>query len=738
MGTVDSRRHVKEDIDALRTDSLNVMSVLQGCLCFFWLVVQLWMLHYDIGAASSAQTRWRVWAILILGLSAVLVRRLAASHPLAGALVLIVSLSASVGAAMMGDESSLFPYLMVVPVAVSSIVMRRGFTIVAAAIGLGFLLITHGMSGWSTPAADWLLASLAVVIVAVVATVSSRNLNLALEWAWGAYERSQRNERQLEERRGDLRKALKSLEEAMARSERTNELLKVVRTEAESAKRLKQQFAQTISHEMRTPLNLVIGFCELMAESPDYYGGSLPVPYLRDLMVVHRNASHLRKLVDDVLDLARLDAAQMTLTLAEIQPAHLLAEVADMMSGLVESHGLELVVEPHDPLPTIWADDVRIRQVFVNLIGNAVRFTTQGSITLSGRQQGSTVLFAVRDTGIGISPEDRVKVFDEFRQLDAETNRRHEGAGLGLAICRRFVELHGGRIWVESVVGQGSTFNFSLPATPRGGLSVDQHAPRLRERTELAPSQSRENLLLLVVTPSAQGVALLRRYVRDCRVINVTTLEAVQELVGQVSPRLVVIDSGAFALSAQDVKERVEQWGIAPSLVLLCRLHKASEREASAAVDGYLLKPVTRQAVQDVLRRHGEELERIVVVDDDWDFCRLMRRLLLDPLRQYDVHVAHSVEQAWRVIVDYRPQLVFMDVVLGDGDGYDLARRIRSDLGKQDTAIIMVSAQEETDIRQVTDDPMVFTANIGFLPTDIVNIIQFALDGWPEERATQE
>ncbi|MBC7239137.1 MAG: hypothetical protein H5T71_03435, partial [Chloroflexi bacterium] len=257
---------------------------------------------------------------------------------------------------------------------------------------------------------------------------------------------------------------------------------------------MKQQFAQTISHELRTPLNLIISFTELMIQTPEYYEAPLPPKYARDLGIIYRNARHLQSLINDVLDLARIEAAQMALITEETDLSALTYEAVNTVRSLVESRGLALHTNIPPALPRLRVDPRRIRQVLFNLLSNAVRFTEKGSITVTVMQQDNEIVFAIRDTGIGIADEDKTRIFEEFRQADSGTHRRYGGAGLGLAISKRFVELHGGRIWVESQVGQGSTFYFTLPITQ--DLPLEEQMARTRAPQALPGHHAAETPIL--------------------------------------------------------------------------------------------------------------------------------------------------------------------------------------------------------------------------------------------------
>src|SRR5258708_4734116 len=268
---------------------------------------------------------------------------------------------------------------------------------------------------------------IAVLIGLVIASwLSAHNLYTTLAWFGEAYASASRNEQIARDHEAELRRALKALDDMTYRLERANYTLTLERNEAEEAKRLKQQFAQTISHELRTPLNIIVAFTDMMAQSPEYYGAPLPPAYMRDLSIIHRNASHLQTLVNDVLDLARIEAAQMVVIPEETDPVVLIQEAVQTVRSLVEMRDLTLNVSIQKHLPKIWIDTTRIRQVLFNLLNNAARFTEYGTITVQAEQQHDMIVFSVSDTGVGIAPDDMKKLFVEFHQLSSGTRRLHQ------------------------------------------------------------------------------------------------------------------------------------------------------------------------------------------------------------------------------------------------------------------------------------------------------------------------
>src|SRR5258708_3741999 len=237
---------------------------------------------------------------------------------------------------------------------------------------------------------------------------------------------------------------------------------------------------------------------------------------MRDLNIAYRNARHLQTLINDVLDLARLESAQMSAIPEETDPADLLNEAVNTARSLVELRGLELSVEIGPDLPGLWIDATRMRQVLFNVLNNAVRFTESGVITTSVHKVDTDVVFSVKDTGVGIAAKDLPRLFREFEQLDGSMRRRHGGAGLGLAISRRFVELHGGHIWVESEAGVGSSFSFSIP--------ISRRPVHVETVPSIAGAESAGPLaepVMLVLTRSPSAATLLSRHVERCRTLVV-------------------------------------------------------------------------------------------------------------------------------------------------------------------------------------------------------------------------
>jgi signal transduction histidine kinase len=234
--------------------------------------------------------------------------------------------------------------------------------------------------------------------------------------------------------------------------------------ELEAASRHKSEFLANMSHELRTPLNAVLGYAELIQ---DGIYGEVPAKMQDVLERIQQNGRHLLGLINAVLDLSKIEAGQLMLAPADYSMRELVLDVVSATEALAAEKKLALEVDAPADLPRGHGDERRLTQVLLNLVSNAIKFTDAGSIGIRAQVADGSFLVAVTDTGVGIAPEDRERIFEEFQQVDTSSTRRKGGTGLGLAIARRIVELHGGRIWVESTPGHGATFTFTLPLRVR-------------------------------------------------------------------------------------------------------------------------------------------------------------------------------------------------------------------------------------------------------------------------------
>jgi signal transduction histidine kinase/CheY-like chemotaxis protein len=606
-----------------------------------------------------------------------------------------------------------------------------------------------------------------------------------LRWMISSYETGQQQLEQLQDQRAQLTAALKSLDQTSFALARANEQLQMMVQAAEEARRSKQEFAANISHELRAPLNLVIGFSDMILNEPVAYGlTDLPPALLADLHAVQRNAQHLLKLVNDILDLSQLDATYLTIAHEPVVVSELIRSAVQDIEHLAHLRGLEIQTEIEPALPEVEADRTRMRQVLINLLNNALRFTQHGCLRVFARREragtpdngrprdrdestnassdGDSLVIGVSDTGSGIAPDDLYRIFEPFVQVGASANRKKEGTGLGLTISKRFVELHGGRMWVESEPGVGSTFLFTLPIQPpKPGLPLHStpHTVHRREVGALAviergPVLSRlldrylSGITVVQVPDVEQLMMHPQRSVFEAVIQNTPpNPEAQAALARQLSPRLPLLQC-YIPMAGPDIFDPAP----APASA------SGSQPWAGGAPYGicrYLTKPVTREqvysALADVLVRSCVKMEanntlnetaitgispdlvhepsqrnpgdgratrvaHVLLIEDDEDTLQMMSRLLRAAPSQarpgFDTVIpmrARSGEQALQILHGQdgvegqgtNVDGIFLDLMLPGLNGFDVLHALEQDERLVHIPVCVVSGHA------ISDNPLV-------------------------------
>ncbi len=442
-------------------------------------------------------------------------------------------------------------------------------------------------------------SSLAMVwAVAVVSSLSTQNLYTALGWAMNSQTEAWQTASEVRDRRAELRRTLDTLRATYGLLERTMRELDAARLEAEEARKVKSRFVANLSHELSTSLNVIIGFAEMLCTMPETYGDfAWPRAVREDVLAIWRNAEHLLHMVDDVLDLAQMESARFTIVPEPTDVLQLIRETLAAAEPLVRAARLELRVVLPDVLPPLRLDRTRIRQVLLNLITNATRFTAEGFIEVGCQPSPGEVMIYVRDSGTGI-PDDKMEtIFHEFEQIDGSLRRRHQGVGLGLAISRQIIRLHGGRIWTESRLGQGSTFFFTLPLTAAVSLPAATFGTPPAERW---PSDNGKKSVV-ILSSDQLALRLMQRHLEDLRVVPAASLAEAETLVHEHHPSAVVV-AESLPLAWQQAQKLVSTLAPIDIPVLACDM--PTERHAGLAlgVDELPIKPVVRRDVVSAIR----------------------------------------------------------------------------------------------------------------------------------------
>jgi signal transduction histidine kinase/CheY-like chemotaxis protein len=571
-----------------------------------------------------------------------------------------------------------------------------------------------------------LLPPLGLLWAAALASwLSSQSLYASLNWALDSQARAWKTAEEVRLRRGELRRTLDSLRVTHGLLERTIRELEAARLEAEEARRIKSRFVANISHEFRTPLNIIVGFAEMLCTSPDTYGSISWPPALReDVLTIWRNAEHLLKMIDDVLDLAQIEASRLPVLPEPVDLVRLIRESLATASALLRDSGIGLRISLPEALPLLGVDPTRIRQVLLNLVNNAVRFTPQGYVEVGAYLTKGEVIVYVRDTGEGI-PQDRLEsVFEEFEQVDTSGRRRHRGLGLGLAISRHLIHLHGGRIWAESEAGKGSTFYFSLPCLEKGRKPIPAQFSRGRPRAT-RPSSEKEAVVVLCSDPLV--LRMLARHLGKLRVITSDSVDEAIALVHEHHPVAVLIaaESRGGSQPALDMARAVRE-GVAPSDVPTIVCDFPTERQAgqSLGVSECMLKPVTQKELVPVINRLHASPRRILVVDDDLDMLRLLSRMVEQGWPKAQVLTAASGADALR-LASQLPDVILLDLLMPGMSGVEVLNALRADPVVASIPIVVITARAPAEeLVTVREGEVRVLRKRGFAAGELVHIVE--------------
>jgi signal transduction histidine kinase/CheY-like chemotaxis protein len=585
--------------------------------------------------------------------------------------------------------------------------LHAAFAVAGFATILLLLLNAFGMFGYSVASVDLAVAVGMIWGTAAVAFGIRRPTELWGRWLSNYYLRTQHAVEEVRSRRAEVEQALADLEHANRQLALANERMAVLRAIAEEAQKSKTEFVARVSHEFRTPLNMIIGLVDLLVETPEVYGEALPTALFEDLKIVHRNCEHLSSMVSDVLDLSQVEAGRVALHQERVSLAELIDGAVTVVASLLERKGLQLAVEVPSDLPAIYCDPTRIRQVVLNLVSNAVRFTERGSITIRAAQDGDSVQVCVADTGPGITPEDAMRIFEPFCQGTRGPWRDRGGSGLGLTISKQFIELHGGRIWLESRLGQGATFAFSLPispplasiAHPSRWISEDWKWVERTSRSKAPASPYRPRLVIYDET--GELAPALGRCSEQVELVTATSLSQATEHLRQCPAHVLLVNAVSpdrLWLLAAEARSAVTDTPI----VACCVAPRVDRARAAGALD-YLVRPVTRGRLWEAIRSVGKPVQRVLVVDDEPDVRQLLVRMLAappesdEPRGGLEITTAADGVEGLEAMRTARPDLVLLDIVLPGMDGWQVLARKQQDAELRDISVLMITAQDRAE-----------------------------------------
>jgi signal transduction histidine kinase/DNA-binding LacI/PurR family transcriptional regulator/CheY-like chemotaxis protein len=513
------------------------------------------------------------------------------------------------------------------------------------------------------------------------------------------------------------------------------------RKAAEQADLLKSRFLSMVSHELRTPLALIVGTIEMMLQE-EKSGEKPPLPafYRQDMDVIYTSSKHLSWLIGDVLDLASNQAGELRLTRESLNLSALFDEVAVLGKSLAREKGLEWREHIPFSLPPMWGDRTRLRQVIINLLSNAVKFTENGYVSLVVHWIDNSVNVEISDTGMGIPFEDQSIIFDEFRRSERSVSRGYGGMGLGLAITRRLIELHGGQIGVRSTGedNTGSTFFFTLPVMSNFSNNVEQRSKR-------------KNTVLLLIETQSDREQLQQHLLEKGFEIEVMDVSNHKDWLTQV----IAQPPGALVLDFQPATERgwelmhlIKQNPETREIPVVFYSLSTTQPKGDFLELDYLTKPIGRVELSQVLERLGikgnNKTHTILIVDDDPKVLDMHVRML-ESLSECRILKANGGKKALEIIQQENLSLVLLDLMMPEVDGFEVLREMRDHETSRNIPVIVLSAQILTtyDMRRLQEGVAAVLGKGLFSAEEVLSQVEAALShskrlGSPTSRSVRD
>jgi signal transduction histidine kinase/DNA-binding response OmpR family regulator len=446
------------------------------------------------------------------------------------------------------------------------------------------------------------------------------------------------------------------------------------------ADELKSRFLSNMTHEFRTPVNSILGLTRLLIEERQDAGRETE----QELLYIRDAAQQLSELVNDLLDLAKVEAGKTTVRPAEFEVETLFGALRGMLRPLLLNQSVLLLFSPVDGVPTVYSDEGKVSQILRNLISNGLKFTERGEVRVSARADGKDMLFEVSDTGIGIKADDQPKIFDEFTQIEHRLQRRVRGTGLGLPLSKRLAELLGGTLSVRSEFGSGSTFSLRIP----------MHYRAVRPQPfEWIPEDGKSAVLVVDDAPEEQYFYQKALGASSFQIYPARTLADADTALRTITPVAVILDIMMGNEEAWDVllrMKRDERLSRVPVIVISA----LSEREKATALgaDVYLPKPIDRRLLLETLEAASARSMpiRVLAIDDDEAIRFLIRQCLSGP--SFDVREALSGEDGLAMAQNDPPDIILLDLIMPGLDGYEVLARLQTERVTQTVPVLIVTS----------------------------------------------
>lgn len=472
-----------------------------------------------------------------------------------------------------------------------------------------------------------------------------------------------------------------------------NRELEAQRRQVEEANRLKSEFLSNMSHELRTPLNSVNALSRVLILQAREKLSLEEVSYLE---IIERNGKHLLSLINDILDLSKIEAGRMDISLGLFSVKTLIENITESIEPLAREKNIKLEQNFSKDFPQIESDESRVFQILQNIIANGVKFTNQGAVTISGHRQGQDVCIKVKDTGIGISDADVVKIFKEFRQVDGASTRKFEGTGLGLAIAYKAAKMLGGDITVESAKGLGSTFTIILPIKYMGSEKMPESLDTVVATTlvEELDAEKAETILIVDDDPGALEMIAGAFSCEGYQTLTTTSGKEAIKLAERYQPVVITLDVIMPEMDGWEVLSLLKKNPLTSTIPVVI-VSVADDRDTGFALGavGYVTKPVDqRTLIGEISKIYGYLPSTVMVVDDsEMDRKQTAQIITAEGM---NVVVAHGGKSCLKMLETSLPDVIVLDLVMPGMDGFEVLEHIRKTPTISDLPVIIVTAKD--------------------------------------------
>ena len=480
------------------------------------------------------------------------------------------------------------------------------------------------------------------------------------------------------------------------------EELQAVNQKLQELDLLKDSFLSTVSHELRTPLTSIKSFSEILLNYDEDRETQREF-----LGIINEESNRLTRLINDFLDLSKIEAGRMQWETVELALSEVIQTAINATQALAMQMNLKVETSLDPDLPAVWCDKDRLAQVVTNLLSNAIKFTPEGGVirvktqTLNGSKadgDSDTVMISVSDSGIGIAPKDHQAVFEKFKQVGDTLSGKPKGTGLGLPICKEILEHYGGKIWVESELGKGSTFFFTLPIAQKTGAETPEAK---KEEAEEAKAVTKEGKTILVVDDEAHIRRFLKHELTNSgyHVLEASEGKEAIDLARKHHPDLITLDIMMPDISGLDVTAVLKNDPDTKDIpILIISVVEEREKAAKLGANDFVAKPFTMKVLTEKINRLLRDAQKtLLVVDDDKSLVKSLKYRL--EKRGFSIYVAYDGKEALEMVESHPPDLVLLDIMMPEMDGYEVMKTLKRKPDTTNIPIVVMTGIENDDGR---------------------------------------